>query len=825
MNKISSLNLEGDDLLFPQEPSFDADEASSFDQNYLYELNSLFQNLIEESKCEPVLQRHEAGICKIYTALQTVLRNESLLFNRGAQLKTERNELSAKYEHALELSEVDQKTRTDLLEELDNAWNQASRAKSKELHTLETLNSLKLEIYNLSKLVEQVGGLTMGQEYNIREVSKQKEKLIVETKMLSLQIDEFMAKNVEAEARQSELSAQLDALNLKQSHANQELILSQFQNQKLTRKIEQLEEELLNKTALNESHEAGNTRLADSLKLARSQCLKHEQTIKDLNSSLDKAKKELGIHHARFQKLQNETDQQYIKNDSLMIENSQLVQQLRRKEEQLDAIRAEQMQAQRMRELYEKKTKQHDEEKLNMSVEQRDLEAELNATKRDVETLTKSLDTQLKQLELMRHEKELVSSQISKLNKRLEKKDEQLKALKASLDESIAAKAIIEKDMNDHKKTALSCELQRNNLIANTNQYSVRLAKACGQIKLKELGCIDMKKKCAQYEMRLGQMQRLYEAVRLDRNLYSKNLNESEKERQLLKKNVASLQLELADLKGNFGKCDAQLTNLAAEKAKCESFNINLKAKFDALSLETKQLEQRLDGLLINEKKHLKTILDQENAVISLRKTMGNLIMERNVFGSQLVRRNDEISLLYEKIRIQTGVLQRGTLTFQLVQQELNKCRRQLATAKQQNQYNRNNLKLVKQLKSRLLYNEKEFLIEKSKRNALEAGEHTYNLHRWHRMHVTDPGSYELVLKVNFLQKKLISKTEQVARLNLNLLEKEQLFVQLKQQFIRRFTFEEDLNSVNDYKRMLASSENKLKVKLFHFSCLYVKMS
>ena len=115
------------------------------------------------------------------------------------------------------------------------------------------------------------------------------------------------------------------------------------------------------------------------------------------------------------------------------------------------------------------------------------------------------------------------------------------------------------------------------------------------------------------------------------------------------------------------------------------------------------------------------------------------------------------------------------------------------------------------------MYNEKEILIEKSKRNALEAGAHTYNLHRWHRMHVTDPGSYELVLKVNFLQKKLIFKTEQVAKLNLNLLEKEKLFEQLKQQFIRRLTSEKDLNSFEDNKKLLASSGNKLKVKPFDF--------
>lgn len=34
---------------------------------------------------------------------------------------------------------------------------------------------------------------------------------------------------------------------------------------------------------------------------------------------------------------------------------------------------------------------------------------------------------------------------------------------------------------------------------------------------------------------------------------------------------------------------------------------------------------------------------------------------ERDILGSQLVRRNDEIALLYEKIRILQSTLHRGT--------------------------------------------------------------------------------------------------------------------------------------------------------------------
>lgn len=44
-----------------------------------------------------------------------------------------------------------------------------------------------------------------------------------------------------------------------------------------------------------------------------------------------------------------------------------------------------------------------------------------------------------------------------------------------------------------------------------------------------------------------------------------------------------------------------------------------------------------------------------------LAKELEGLMNERDVVGAQLVRRNDEISLLYEKIRILEVTLQRGT--------------------------------------------------------------------------------------------------------------------------------------------------------------------
>ena len=55
-------------------------------------------------------------------------------------------------------------------------------------------------------------------------------------------------------------------------------------------------------------------------------------------------------------------------------------------------------------------------------------------------------------------------------------------------------------------------------------------------VKVREMQIFDYKKKIAEAETKLKQQQNLYEAVRSDRNLYSKNLIESQ---------VSMLQLSL----------------------------------------------------------------------------------------------------------------------------------------------------------------------------------------------------------------------------------------------------------------------------------------
>ena len=53
-------------------------------------------------------------------------------------------------------------------------------------------------------------------------------------------------------------------------------------------------------------------------------------------------------------------------------------------------------------------------------------------------------------------------------------------------------------------------------------------------------------------------------------------------------------------------------------------------------------------------------------------------------------------------------------------------------------------------------------------------------MHRWRKLEGSDPSTYEMIQKIQTLQKRLIAKTEEVVEKDLLIQEKEKLYMELK---------------------------------------------
>jgi len=118
-------------------------------------------------------------------------------------------------------------------------------------------------------------------------------------------------------------------------------------------------------------------------------------------------------------------------------------------------------------------------------------------------------------------------------------------------------------------------------------------------------------------------------------------------------------------LKDEIETKDQALTQVHYEKAeKCKEIDVvtsEMKSYQDKFKV-AEQAKLKLD----NEIEKLTYIIKESYEEIEkLKKDYQNVINERDILGTQLIRRNDELALLYEKIKILQNTLARGEIQYQ----------------------------------------------------------------------------------------------------------------------------------------------------------------
>merc|ERR1712127_468580 len=169
------------------------------------------------------------------------------------------------------------------------------------------------------------------------------------------------------------------------------------------------------------------------------------------------------------------------------------------------------------------------------------------------------------------------------------------------------------------------------------------------------------------------------------------------------------------------------------------------------------------------------------------RKELDEVINERDILGTQLIRRNDELALLYEKIKIQQSTLKKGEVQYRERIEDIRILKLKINDMKRELQLLSSSVSSIDSLRNEVYHLQRELLQERTKVKALsEELENPMNVHRWRKLEGSDPKRYELIQKIQTLQKRLISKTEEVVEKDLLLQEKEKLYVELKNLLARQ---------------------------------------
>jgi chromosome segregation ATPase len=324
-------------------------------------------------------------------------------------------------------------------------------------------------------------------------------------------------------------------------------------------------------------------------------------------------------------------------------------------------------------------------------------------------------------------------------------------------------------------------EKDREKYGVQASDAQAKLMTAHEEMKLRENQIGELEKKETDLRGRLKHQQQMYEAVRADRNLYSKHLIEAQDEIAEMRRKFKIMNHQIEQLKEEITAKDRALV---AEHFEHQSVEKRLDQSTHEIERLRKQLSdsQQAIGKQDAEIAELNTTIRRMDAdMLRQKKEYDQMTTERDILGTQLIRRNDELALLYEKVKIQQSTLRKGEAQYQnrmqdirMLKLKIGDLRRELHIAKRQ----AGRLGDVKREVYRL---QRELLQEKTKVKALsEELENPMNVHRWRKLEGSDPATYEMIQKIQTLQKRLISKTEEVVEKELLIQEKEKLYVELK---------------------------------------------
>jgi len=352
-------------------------------------------------------------------------------------------------------------------------------------------------------------------------------------------------------------------------------------------------------------------------------------------------------------------------------------------------------------------------------------------------------------------------------------------------------------------------------------EASTKYQQALEEVKVREQSIIQLQKRITEGETKLKQQQSLYEAVRSDRNLYSKNLIESQEEIAEMKRKFKIMNHQIEQLKEEIHTKDQALVKEHFDHIKVEREKDTLRDQLSKLKALGQKNEEYV-AQFQSEMSRLNAIINEAEAERQRQKKECEIVVsERDILGTQLIRRNEELALLYEKIRIQQSTLQKGEQQYTARCKDAVVLKQKIGELQQELVGLRGSVTSMETLRNEVYQLQRELLQERTKVRALsEELENPMNVHRWRKLEGSDPATYELVQKIHILQKRLIEKSEEVVDKELLIHHKEKLYVELKN-ILARQPGPEVAEQLSVYQQSLQEREKQMEqmgaeLTLFH---------
>ncbi|XP_026707096.1 cilia- and flagella-associated protein 58 [Athene cunicularia] len=792
-----------------------AEEKSSkpfLEESAFEALEKDFQEVINLLKGDKTLEKFRIEYEKLHAVMKKSHENENRLMEKCKELNAELVVNSSKVAVLTKLSKDDQGTISSMKTELEKAWKMVDTAYGKEQKAKETINSLQEEISRLSNLVEQESGLSLGWEHNIQDLLKLKEEITKERDQLLSEVVKLRQSLTQATEQQQDAERAKNEADQSIMQLQQEIQLHQNEASREARMKEKMEKDLKNLLAEVDNKEAEIKNLQQHIQRNKEEQLNMEQHLKDQKILNEKAGKELEQLQMRNNKLMQESEQHRVMFKEVMQDIQQKTAELKTRDDEVTQMRLEISKLNKVRDVLQNKLSVAEEQKVNAGHERNTLKNQISGLERDLEAAKKQAEIDKRAVDELMRERDMLSKNLVKATSATQKQIGLVKLHEQS-------KKNLEGEIQGYKNEAqkqrniiYQLEKERDCFINDNNELKQKVLQHLKDLEMREMQICDYEKKIEESGIKLKQQQNHCEAVRTEKNLYRKNLIEAKDEIAEMKEKLKTLTHQVDQLKEEITDKEAALVKAHLEHQKTEKEKESLKTELLKMKNQALETKHFIENQEAEERKLLKIIAEADTERLKQKKECDQITNERDILGSQLVQRNDEVALLYEKIKIQQSILNNGETQYQQRIEDIRLLKLEIKKLRREKGILGKSVANVEELRQEVHHMRKELLKEQTRCKLLEGElENPLNVHRWRKLEASDPSTYELIQKIQRLQKQLISKTGEVIEKELLLQEKEKLYVELKH-ILARQPGPEAAKQLQLYRHNLREKTKQLKV-------------
>ncbi|KAK7161348.1 hypothetical protein R3I94_004128 [Phoxinus phoxinus] len=769
------------------------------------------QEVLNELSGDEKFERFRVEYEKVAKALQKSHKNEKRLMAKCRELNAEMVSNSVKLSTAMKLSDEDQTTISTLKMEIDKAWKTVEASHEKELQAKETILKLKEEITNLKKLDGRGAGVFEGQEYSMGDLLKIKEELTNQRDKLLSEVVTLRENLTKATDAQQEIEAEKNKAMDTIAQLQQDIQVRQNEVQRETRRKEKLEKEVKQFQTDLESKQSEIKALTQQSQRLQDDQQKLEQQLQENKIINEKTSKEVEHLQHRNTKFQQDNEQNSISLEQLSQQNQQRASDLKIKEEEVTQLKQEISKLTKMREVVQRRFQQMQEQKVEVENQRETLRNQIIGLDREMEAAKNQMDMDKKAIDELVRERGILNKNMIKAANETDEQQNNLKQheqSKKNLEQEILN---YRDEAQKQRKIIFQLEKERDRYINEASEFKKKVLESMEDNKRKEIQIFEYDKTITEAETKLKQQQNLYEDVRTERDVYSKNLIEAKDLNAEMKRKVKNMNREFEQLKDDITIKEVALDKERQEFQRIERERENIKAELQRMRQQAQQTKQFIEKQEAEERELLKTIADANANEIRQKRELDQVICERDLLETQLVKRNDVLKLLYEKIKIQQSIMNKGDLFFHEKVEDIRLLKLTIKKQRREKNILNKTASNVEDLRHEVFHMQRELQKERTRCRALEDElSNLMNVHRWRKKVETDPSTFELIQKIHCLQRRLIAKTQEVVEKELLLQEKEKLYVELKH-ILARQPGPEAAEKLQVYQRTLREKTKQLK--------------